>query len=589
MQGLRVVDLSTDIGGAYCARLLASCGADVTLVEPPEGDALRRQPPLPPVPGRTERVSARHEHLNAYKRGIVVDRSTVGRAAGARRAAGRHQGGAEFVQRRPRAGAGLRAGGPHPLARLRPCGHVAVRPDRSVRVVQGRRADQLGVQRLPPDHRRSRSPARPGRRPVGRLRHGCHGRHRRAGRRPQRHGPARRRRHDGGDGRLPPVEPRPLHASGRREEAGQQHARRVVPPDGTGPVQGRLGRHRHRPPPPVGGDVHRHRQAGAARRRSIPEQRRAVRQRRRLQRRAVPAPGRDRGRHPRRDPAGAPRAGGQGARRERVPRRPPGRGPRLLGRRRGRGPDGTIAVQAVPHPDVGPAVPPGAEVGPGHRSDPEPSSATTPPRSKRWWRRARSAPRRWGHGHDPRGRARDRVLDRLGRAAGRPVPRRSRRRGDQDRAPDVARRAPARRSEPARARRHRRVDVGHPARSHLPVGHLPRRRAGRPAVEPPGRVQQDEPQQAQPRHRPEAAGRAGGVRPPRGGQRRRPQQLQPTRRAQPRHRLRVAGRHQPEHHRRVALRLRRYRPRPGPRSRGARCWRRSRAWPPAPATPTAAR
>jgi len=77
MQGLRVVDLSTDIGGAYCARLLASCGADVTLVEPPEGEALRHQPPLPAVPGRTERVSARHEHLNAYKRGIVVDRSTT--------------------------------------------------------------------------------------------------------------------------------------------------------------------------------------------------------------------------------------------------------------------------------------------------------------------------------------------------------------------------------------------------------------------------------------------------------------------------------------------------------------------------------
>ena len=77
MQGLRVVDQSRDIGGAYCARLLASCGADVTLVEPPEGEALRHQPPLPAVPGRTERVSARHEHLNAYKRGIVVDRSTV--------------------------------------------------------------------------------------------------------------------------------------------------------------------------------------------------------------------------------------------------------------------------------------------------------------------------------------------------------------------------------------------------------------------------------------------------------------------------------------------------------------------------------
>ncbi len=45
MQGLRdlrVVDLSRDIAGAYCTRLLADAGADVILVEPASGHPLRR-------------------------------------------------------------------------------------------------------------------------------------------------------------------------------------------------------------------------------------------------------------------------------------------------------------------------------------------------------------------------------------------------------------------------------------------------------------------------------------------------------------------------------------------------------------------
>jgi crotonobetainyl-CoA:carnitine CoA-transferase CaiB-like acyl-CoA transferase len=71
MKGLKVVDVSTDLAGPYCTRLLAACGADVTRVEPPKGDPLRQQPPLPHVGGT--RVSVRHEHLNAYKRGIVID------------------------------------------------------------------------------------------------------------------------------------------------------------------------------------------------------------------------------------------------------------------------------------------------------------------------------------------------------------------------------------------------------------------------------------------------------------------------------------------------------------------------------------
>src|SRR5690242_330401 len=40
-EGLRVVDFSTGIAGAYCCKLLADAGADVVKVEPPEGDPWR--------------------------------------------------------------------------------------------------------------------------------------------------------------------------------------------------------------------------------------------------------------------------------------------------------------------------------------------------------------------------------------------------------------------------------------------------------------------------------------------------------------------------------------------------------------------
>ena len=46
LHGVKVLDLSEDIAGSFCARLLADYGADVLKLEPPGGAALRRQGPF---------------------------------------------------------------------------------------------------------------------------------------------------------------------------------------------------------------------------------------------------------------------------------------------------------------------------------------------------------------------------------------------------------------------------------------------------------------------------------------------------------------------------------------------------------------
>ena len=70
--GLRVVDLSTWIAGAYCTKLLADGGAEVIKVESPHGDPLRRWSAsgavIPPVGD-----GALFNFLGASKRSVVVE------------------------------------------------------------------------------------------------------------------------------------------------------------------------------------------------------------------------------------------------------------------------------------------------------------------------------------------------------------------------------------------------------------------------------------------------------------------------------------------------------------------------------------
>ncbi len=72
LSGLRIVDLSTWIAGAYCTKLLADGGAEVVKVETPEGDPLRRWSAsgaaIPP-----DADGALFNFLSASKRSAVID------------------------------------------------------------------------------------------------------------------------------------------------------------------------------------------------------------------------------------------------------------------------------------------------------------------------------------------------------------------------------------------------------------------------------------------------------------------------------------------------------------------------------------
>lgn len=76
LAGIRVLDLSTEIAGPYCTKLLADAGADVLKIELPDGDPLRRWTAsgtrLAP-----DEDGVLFRFLNTSKRGAVVDYTTA--------------------------------------------------------------------------------------------------------------------------------------------------------------------------------------------------------------------------------------------------------------------------------------------------------------------------------------------------------------------------------------------------------------------------------------------------------------------------------------------------------------------------------
>jgi crotonobetainyl-CoA:carnitine CoA-transferase CaiB-like acyl-CoA transferase len=78
LAGLRAVATARGVAATYAARMLATLGADVVLVEPEAGSPLRREPPF--LPGGE--TSALFAYLAAGLRSLVADLTTVtGRVA----------------------------------------------------------------------------------------------------------------------------------------------------------------------------------------------------------------------------------------------------------------------------------------------------------------------------------------------------------------------------------------------------------------------------------------------------------------------------------------------------------------------------
>ncbi|HEY5477405.1 MAG TPA: CoA transferase, partial [Tepidiformaceae bacterium] len=70
LEGSRVIELSADVAGAFTGRLLAAYGADVIVVEPPTGHAIRS---LPPRAGNDPNQSILFAYLGAGKRSVTMD------------------------------------------------------------------------------------------------------------------------------------------------------------------------------------------------------------------------------------------------------------------------------------------------------------------------------------------------------------------------------------------------------------------------------------------------------------------------------------------------------------------------------------
>ncbi|MCZ2112160.1 MAG: CoA transferase, partial [Dehalococcoidia bacterium] len=76
LDGVRIIDLSVGVAGAYCTKLLAGFGAEVIKVEPPgTGDPIRAFPPAATA-GYPLETGALHLYLNANKRSITLNLDT---------------------------------------------------------------------------------------------------------------------------------------------------------------------------------------------------------------------------------------------------------------------------------------------------------------------------------------------------------------------------------------------------------------------------------------------------------------------------------------------------------------------------------
>lgn len=72
LKGVRIIDFSTNMAGPYATMILAQLGAEVVKVESPAGDDARAWAP------EIDGASIVHRHMNAGKRGIVLDLRTKG-------------------------------------------------------------------------------------------------------------------------------------------------------------------------------------------------------------------------------------------------------------------------------------------------------------------------------------------------------------------------------------------------------------------------------------------------------------------------------------------------------------------------------
>ncbi len=77
LSGLRVLDLSSNVAGPYCAKLMGSLGADVIKVEPPDrGDESRHIGPFPDDIPDPEK-SALFLYLNTSKKSVTLNLNTT--------------------------------------------------------------------------------------------------------------------------------------------------------------------------------------------------------------------------------------------------------------------------------------------------------------------------------------------------------------------------------------------------------------------------------------------------------------------------------------------------------------------------------